>query len=189
MTHTAHDTRRATSSASAVALVALPGAAVAVALGAYGRLHTPTGRPLETFVFESMMTLKVWLALAAAVLAAVQLTSALAMWGRIRLPLSAPVLRHTHRWSGTVAFLLTLPVAFHCLWALGFHTSTARKYAHSLAGCLFYGAFVTKLLCLRSRTLPARLLPIVGGVLLATLSTAVALSAGWYLSTFGLPAR
>lgn len=50
-----------------------------------------------------------------------------------------------HRRLGTVAFLLTLPVAYHCLWALGFCDTDTPVLAHSIRGCAFYGAFVTKM--------------------------------------------
>jgi hypothetical protein len=39
----------------------------------------------------------------------------------IRFPRVRPAwLGTAHRLTGTLAFLLTLPVAYHCLWALGF---------------------------------------------------------------------
>ena len=104
-----------------IAAAALAGGAVAVALGTYGRVHDPTFRPIEDFGFPSVLDMKAWLATCAAVLVLVQLTSALWIYGN--LPVRRPAPRRTatvHRWSGTVAFLFTLPVAYHCLWSLGF---------------------------------------------------------------------
>ena len=40
----------------------LVGAAVAVGLGVYGRVHDPTGRSLVTLFFTSTINLKVWVA-------------------------------------------------------------------------------------------------------------------------------
>jgi hypothetical protein len=73
--------------------------------------------------------------------AIVQGLTALWMYGKLggAAPGWAGPLRRT---TGVIAFLLTLPVAFHCLWARGFQTTDARVVAHSLLGCVFYGAFV-----------------------------------------------
>ena len=50
--------------------------------------------------------------------------------------------------AGTAAFVVYLPVAYHCLWSLGFQDTDTRVLAHSLLGCAFYGAMATKLLAL-----------------------------------------
>ncbi|HEU4912726.1 MAG TPA: DUF6529 family protein, partial [Actinomycetes bacterium] len=63
--------------------VVLVGSSVAVALGVYAGVHTPAGRPFETFGFSGMLQMKSWLASAAALLLVVQLTTALWMWGRL----------------------------------------------------------------------------------------------------------
>ena len=86
------------------------------------------------------------------------------MWGRLpgvhgRRAGSHPV----HRWSGTVAFIVSLPVALHCVWSLGFDTTTTRVLVHSAAGCAFYGAYAAKMLGLRVRGMPGWLLPVLGG--------------------------
>src|SRR5207237_254224 len=72
-----------------------------------------------------------------------------------------------HRWSGTIAFIVTLPVAFHCLWALGFGTTSSRVIVHSVAGCVFYGAYASKMLGLRVRGLSGWTLPVLGGTVFA----------------------
>jgi hypothetical protein len=62
------------------------------------------------------------------------------MYGRI--PVRAPSwIGALHRWSGRAAVLLTVPVAVHCLYALGFEGGEPRVLVHSLFGCFFYGAF------------------------------------------------
>jgi Family of unknown function (DUF6529) len=164
------------------------GAAVAVALGVYGRVHVPTGGVITTFGFPSLLPMKAWLATVAIGLGVVQVLSALAMWGRL------PGVRHAsrwlpvlHRWTGTAAFLVSLPVAYHCLWSLGFQTTDPRVLVHSLLGCAFYGAFTTKLLALRIERLPGMALPVIGGLLFAVLTGLWVTSALWFFTTIGFP--
>ena len=169
--------------------VVLLGALVAVALGTYAGLHEPAGRPFATFGFSGMLQMKAWLSTAAAVLLLVQLTTALWMWGRLpgvshRAPgWVAPV----HRWSGAVAFAVTLPVALHCMWALGFVTSSPRVLLHGLAGCLFYGAYAAKMLGLRVRGLPGWSLPVLGGTVFSALVLIWLTSALWFFTRSGVP--
>jgi hypothetical protein len=92
-----------------------------------------------------------------------------------------------HRWSGTVAFVLTLPVAFHCLWALGLASGSPRVLLHGLAGCLLYGAFTAKMLALRLPGLPGWTLPVLGGTVLAALVLVWLTSVLWFLTRPGLP--
>ena len=110
------------------------------------------------------------------------------MWGRLPLVGAKPRWLPTfHRWSGTAAFLVTLPVAYHCLWSLGFRDTDARVLAHSLLGCAFYGAFATKLLVLRAARLPGWALPLVGGSLVTMLTGIWLTSSLWFFSTTGFP--
>jgi hypothetical protein len=156
------------------------GAIVAVTLGVYGRVHQPTGQALYTGPFSSMITMKVWLTAFALVLAVIQLGSALWMYGK--LPWPAPSwIGAFHRGTGSLAFIVTLPVAFHCLWALGFQDHDLRVLAHSLLGCLFYGAFVAKILTLTSRRVPGWALPLVAGLLFTALVAVGLTSAVWFL--------
>ena len=93
--------------------------------------------------FSSGTAAKSWLGTAAFALVVVQLLSAVAMYRT-----GAGWLAGLHRWSGRVAVLLTVPVAVHCLYALGFQLGSPRVLAHSLAGCFVYGVFVAKMLVL-----------------------------------------
>jgi hypothetical protein len=172
---------------SAALLVPLAaGALLAVALGVYGNLHPPTGKAVFTGPFPSMISMKVWLASAAGLLAVLQLVTALWMYGK--LGIGAPRwLGAFHRGTGALAFILTLPVAFHCLVSLGFATADPRTLAHSLLGCVFYGAFVAKVLTLTSRKVPGWALPWVAGALFAALVGVVLTSAVWYFTTVGVP--
>jgi hypothetical protein len=165
---------------------AAAGGAIALALGTYGRVHEPTGGTITTFGFSSLLAMKAWLATAAAGLALAQLVSALAMWGRLPGVTSVPAwLGPVHRWSGTAAFVVSLPVAYHCLWALGFQDTGARQLAHSLFGTAFYGAFATKLLVLRIAARPGWALPVIGGLLVTLLTGVWLTSSLWFFSTFG----
>ncbi len=168
-------------------LVAI-GAVVSLSLGTYARVHTPTGQGIATFGFPAVLPMKAWLTTGAAALAIGQLVSALWMWGRLPGAGSAPAwIKPAHRWLGTAAFLLTIPVAYHCLWALGFQQTTTRVLVHSLLGCAFYGAFVTKMLALRSERLPGWALPATGGLLVALLTGLWFSSSLWFFTTIGFP--
>ncbi len=185
----APDDRWSFDSTTALLFAATAGAAVALSLGAYGRLHDPSGGTIVTFGFSTLISMKVYLGTAAFVLALAQLTSALAMWGR--LPgVNGPVpgwVAPVHRWTGTAAFVLSLPVAYHCLWSLGFQDTDTRVLAHSLAGCAFYGAFATKLLALRIENRPAWTLPLLGSLLVTGLTVIWLTSSLWFFDSFGFP--
>lgn len=168
--------------------VGLIGAATAVSLGVYAKVHHPAGRPIFTLGFSGMLQMKAWLSTAAAVFLVIQLLTALWMWGRLPGAGIAPAWGATvHRWSGSVAFVLTVPVAFHCLWALGFGTTSARVIVHSVAGCTFYGAYAAKMLGLRLRTSPAWLIPVLGGLVLSAFVVAWLSAAVWFFSRSGIP--
>jgi hypothetical protein len=167
--------------------VLLLGAAVALALGVYGRVHQAAGRPLFTLGFSGMLQMKVWLSTLAVLFILVQLTTALWMWGRLPGAGAAPDwVVPTHRWSGTIGFVLTLPVAFHCIWALGFATTDVRVLAHGIAGCVFYGAYAAKMLGLRVRGMPGWLLPVLGGTVFGALMIAWLTSALWFFTRSGV---
>jgi hypothetical protein len=186
MTATPTETDRDTGAQLAWAL--LLGACVAVSLGVYGRVHTAAGRPLFDLGFSSMLPMKAWLTTIATALLAVQLVTALWMWRHLpRVGKPRPWVIGLHRWSGTAAFVTTLPVAFHCLWSLGFVTASPRVLAHSCLGCFFYGAYAAKMLALRMRRLPAWALPVLGGTVLATLALLWLTAALWFFTRSGIP--
>jgi hypothetical protein len=162
------------------------GALVALLLGVYGHEHTPTGQSVALFGFPSLIQMKFWLAVVAGVLACAQLVTALWMYGRLGLRVPRR-LGLVHRSVGAVALLASLPVAYHCLWSLGFGAYDARVLVHSLLGCVLYGAFVTKVIGLHSGSAPGWLVPVAAGLLFAALIIVVLTSAGWYLATQGLP--
>ena len=113
------------SGAAKLVIPSLIGALVALTLGIYGHLHNPTGIAVNLAGFSGPLTAKSWLATGGdGVAAVIQVISALVMYGKIKI--QAPSwIGGLHRWSGRIAFLLAVPVAVHCLYALGFQT-TAR---------------------------------------------------------------
>src|SRR3954451_8361763 len=163
------------------------GTAVAVALGVYGHVHDPSQKLVFTLFFSSTIAMKVWFATVALAFAVVQVLSALWLYGK--LPWRAPSWAgDMHRISGRFAFIISLPVAYHCLWSLGFQDANARVLAHSLLGCVFYGAFATKVTIVRSKGLPGVALPIAGGLTFAVLVAVWFTSAFWLAGNHGWPA-
>jgi len=169
----------------ALAGVGALGLAVSAGLAAYAQAHPGDGAALTTLGFSGMLQMKAWLTTAAAVLVVVQVLSALAMWGRLGVAPSAGWVAPVHRWSGTVAFLLTLPVMFHCVWSLGFADDDARTVVHSVAGCLLYGVFAAKMLALRLPDLPRWTVPLLGGLLAAAVLVVWFSSALWFFTRSG----
>lgn len=164
------------------------GAAVAVALGVYADSHTPTHEKPYTLFFSGTIQLKVWLATVALVLAVVQVLLGARLYGKLPVPRHAPAwLGDAHRVIGLVAFLLTLPIAYQCLWALGFQTGNTRVLLHGLFGCIFYGAFVIKVLGVRLQGLPGWVLPVAGGVVFTALVGLFLTSSVWFFTSASAP--
>ena len=144
---------------------------------------------LVTTVFSSTLAAKAWLASAALVLALVQVTTAARIYGRLAfLPERGAAIARLHRWSGRIAFLLTLPVFFHCVTILGFQTPDTRVAVHSVVGSFFYGVFAAKVLIVRDRALPGWALPTAGITLALMLGLLWLTSSLWYFTNvrFGL---
>ena len=164
-----------------VGLVAL---AVGGALAAYTQVHEGTHEFLFGLDRAGMIEMKAWLTTGAAALVVVQVLSALAMWGKLPGVKDAPGwVAGLHRWSGTVAFVLTLPVVFHCVWSIGFASAEPRTLIHSILGCAFYGVFAAKMLSLRMHKLPGWTLPVLGGLLAAVLVGLWFSASFWYFTT------
>jgi Family of unknown function (DUF6529) len=169
--------------AAPLLIALLSGCAVAFALGLFAGLHHPTGYALDIGGFSSPLYAKAWLATAAAAFAVVQLLTGYRI---TRQPAAPAWMAVVHRWSGRIAVLLTVPVIIHCVYALGFQAYSARVLVHSVLGCLFYGAFVAKMLSLvRRDVMPRWVLPVLGGVVFASLIGVWATSALWLFATRG----
>ena len=134
--------------------------------------------------------MKVVLTTVIGVLAVLQVVGALWLYGK--LGIRAPSwLGTAHRISGITALLLSVFVAYHCLWALGLETGRLhggpkvpmRTVVHGVLGCAVFGAVVVKVAAVRSRRAPGWFLPVAGGLLFALLIAVVLTSAGWYLNS------
>lgn len=170
---------------AALIVPVLIGCLVAAALGVYSRTHEPTHVAVNVAGFSSPVTVKVWLATLAVLLALVQVFSALVMYGKITA-LAGAWVGPVHRWSGRAAFIVSIPVAMHCLYALGFGDYNTRVLVHSLLGCFFYGAFATKMLLLARKGIPGWALPIIGGLVFTGLAGLFVTSSLWFFTTVGV---
>jgi hypothetical protein len=155
------------------------GTAVSFGLGVYGRLHTPSGHAVNIAGFSTGAAAKAALASVVMALVIVQTVTAMGLYGRI--PLRGAWVGTVHRWSGRLAVLISVPVAVHCLYALGFQTYDGRVVAHSLFGCFFYGAFVFKMLILTRDDSPKWALPLAGGLVLTGLTALWVTGVLWFL--------
>ena len=155
---------------AAFALVALTAGLLAA--------HDPRSKGYFRLFFEDPIHLKAGFATAVVVLACFQLFTA--AWIFRKLPWSKPAwVNPVHRWSGRLAFVLTLPVAYHCIFKLGFQHPSTRVLAHSLFGCAVFGAFASKVTIVRLHNFPRWVLPTAGGLLFAVLVGVWWTSAVW----------
>jgi Family of unknown function (DUF6529) len=161
------------------------GALVALTVGVIAKTQqdtSPSGY-FELF-FSDPIHLKAWFATAAGVLAFAQLFTA--AWMFQRLPLErSPRVNSVHRWTGRLAFLFTLPVAYHCVFKLGFQTGDDRVLVHALAGSAFFGAYAAKVLIVKMKRYPVWVIPTAGGLLFTTLIVVWYTSALWFFSLVG----
>lgn len=166
----------------------LAGALVAVLLGVYGQAHDPASETTIKLFFTTTLHFKAWTTTLVALLAVAQLFGALWMYGRLPIGAAPNWVGPAHRMSGTLALVLSLPVAYHCLWSLGFNPdpSDSRRLWHSILGCAFYGAFATKVLAVRSKRMPGWALPVVGGTVFALLILVWLTSSLWFFRTIGV---
>jgi cytochrome c553 len=140
--------------------------------------HEPRAKGYFKLFFSDTLHLKAAFATAVVVLACFQLFTA--AWIFRKLPWRKPAwVNPVHRWSGRLAFALTLPVAYHCIFKLGFRDPSSRVVAHSLLGCSVYGAFAAKVTIVRLHRFPRFVLPLAGGVLFAVLIGVWYTSAVW----------
>lgn len=173
---------------NAFAIAALVGALVAVALGVYGQVHDPASETTIRMFFSTTLHLKAWLTTLAFLLALGQVGGALWMYGQLPWGDAPAWVGPAHRIAGSLALLVSLPVAYHCLWSLGFDPDPggSRRFWHSVFGCVFYGAFATKVIVVRSKRMPGWALPIVGGVLFTLLMLLWVSSSLWFFRNIGV---
>jgi hypothetical protein len=170
------------------------GAVVALLVGVFGKAHNPTLNGTTTLGFDTVIDMKVVVTTVIGVLVLLQLIGALWMYGKLGIKAPAWV-GPAHRASGTIALLLSVFVAYHCLWALGLETGTladgakvpTRTVMHGVLGCAVFGAVVVKVVAVRSRRAPGWFLPLAGGLLFALLVFVILTSAVWYIGKEGWP--
>jgi cytochrome c553 len=142
-------------------------ALVSVTAGLLAR-HEPRSKGYFRLFFSDPAHLKAGFATAAVALGCFQLFSA--AWIFRKLPWRKPAwINPAHRWSGRLAFACTLPVAYHCIFKLGFRSADGRVLTHSLLGCGVYGAYASKVTIVRLHRFPKPVLPLAGGLLFAVL--------------------
>jgi Family of unknown function (DUF6529) len=160
-------------------------ALVALTVGLLARERLDPNKGYFQLFFSDTLHLKAWFATAAVVLGLCQLFTA--AWIFRKLPWRRPDwIPGLHRWTGRLAFACTLPVAYHCIFKLGFQHTTSRVLAHSLLGCAVYGAFAAKVLIVRLHRFPVWVLPTAGGLLFAVLVGVWYTSAVWLFRLVGL---
>ena len=137
-----------------------------------------------TSVFSSGIAAKAWFATAAVALGVVQVSTGARIFGKLEhlVPIGRPTVNRVHRWSGRLAILCTLPVAFHCIFILGFRSTDTRVLVHSIAGTFVYGVIAVKIFFVRDRDHPRWTLPLVGGTLFTILVILWSTSAFWYFT-------
>ena len=140
--------------------------------------HQPRSKGYFRLFFSDPAHLKAGFATAAVALGCFQLFSA--AWIFRKLPWRKPAwINPAHRWSGRLAFVCTLPVAYHCIFKLGFRSADTRVLVHSLLGCGVYGAYASKVTIVRLHRFPKPVLPVAGGLLFAVLVGVWYSSAVW----------
>ena len=139
---------------------------------------------LVTSVFSTPIAFKAWFASVAATFGVVQVLTGARIFGKLMrfIPVLPPRVNRIHRWSGRLAILFTLPVAFHCIFILGFQTDGARVLAHSLLGTFVYGVVAVKLFFVHDPDHPRWTLPLVGGTLFTVLALLWTSSSLWYFT-------
>ena len=169
-------------------LVAFALVALTVGLVARQTVQSPYTTPFFHLFFSDTLHMKVWLATAALVLGCFQLLTAARIYDLFHFPPKGSLYNVIHRWSGRTAIALTLPVAYHCIFLLGFapDPTNTRVLIHSLLGSSIYGAFIGKVIIVRSQGFPGWALPLAGGTLFAILLGLWLTSALWFFTNFGV---
>jgi hypothetical protein len=137
-----------------------------------------------TTVFSSTIASKAWFATAAICFASIQVLTGARIFGKLQhvVPIGRPTVNRVHRWSGRLAFVCTLPVAFHCIFILGFRTTDTRVLVHSIAGTFLYGVFAVKVFFVHDSSHPRWTLPVLGSALFTVLLTLWLTGSFWYFT-------
>src|SRR5215467_4659426 len=176
------DSTRANPVWLAVPLVAFALVALTLGLVARQTVREPYTAPFFHPFFTDTLHMKAWLVTLATMLACGQLVTAARIYELLPLPPRGRFYSVLHRWSGRAAIVLTLPVAYHCVFMLGFETHSLRVLIHSLLGSAFYGAVVAKVLIVRSTRFASWVVPAAGGLLFSILLGVWMTSAVWFFA-------
>jgi hypothetical protein len=143
-----------------------------------------TWTDLMTSVFSTGIAGKAWFASAALVFAVIQVLTGARIFGKLQrvVRIERPYVNRVHRWSGRLAVLCTLPVAFHCIFILGFRTDNPRVFLHCILGTFVYGVLAVKLFFVHDSNHPRWTLPLVGGTLFTVLVLLWSTSSLWYFT-------
>ena len=184
MGRSGHQESVTTTSPAWLALPLVLFALIALTVGVVARrtVREPYATPFFHLFFRDTLQMKAWLVTAALLLACGQLLTAARMYELLRFPPKGRLYHGVHRWSGRAAILLTLPIAYHCVFMLGFGTHSPRVLIHSLLGSALYGAVVTKVLIVRSRRFVPWALPVAGGLLFSIVLGLWLTSALWFFT-------
>jgi hypothetical protein len=166
----------------AVPLVMFALISLTVGLVARQTVREPYAIPFFHPFFVDTLHMKAWLVTVALLLACGQLLTAARIYELFRFPAKGRLYHRMHRWSGRTAILVTLPVAYHCVFLLGFSTDTPRILIHSLLGSALYGTVVAKVLIVRSTRFATWVLPVAGGLLFAIILGLWLTSALWFFA-------
>ncbi|HEX9070192.1 MAG TPA: DUF6529 family protein [Ktedonobacterales bacterium] len=171
-----------------LALPLVAGALVTVSAGlAIRYMFITTHQPQElSLFFSDTPHLKAWLSSVALALACFQLLTAARIYRLLRFPPKGRFYHVVHRWSGRLAILLTLPVAFYCLFLVGVTPIDLRVSIHMALGAIVYGVFVGKVFLVRMRGFPGWALPVAGSLLFTVLLGLWLTSAYWLFATYGV---
>ena len=171
-----------------LAMPAIAFALVSLTIGLVARqtIRSPYSSPFLHLFFSDTLHMKVWLVTVALALAFAQLLTASRIYQLLRFPPKGRFYNLVHRWSGRTAILLTVPVAYHCIFLLGFGTYSTRVYVHSALGSAIYGALIAKLIIVRSSGFPGFALPLAGGLLFSIVLGLWLTSALWFFRVAGI---
>jgi hypothetical protein len=170
-------------------------ALVSATVGIYAsRTVTPTyATPFFQLFFSDVIHMKVWLTTGAILLACAQLLTAARIYEKFHFPPPGRFYNFVHRWSGRAAIALSLPVAYHCIFLLGYAAirhddpfQFARTVTHATLGTIVYGVFLGKLFIVRASGLPGWLLPLAGATLFTILLGLWITSSLWFFTVAGV---
>ncbi len=110
-------------------------------------------------------------------LAGFQVATAARVWGAGGLPLSEATAARIHRWSGRLLLVLSVMLAYTCLFGLAGPTSPTRVLLHSILGGTLFVVLAVKFSALRLGRPSDRHLPVIGSLLFVNYVAIWALSA------------